>query len=225
MSSNQRITEMNAYYAVRMTNYDQPGGGAPEGWVTDELVDLVKAALAGRDVLEVACGTGLWTGWLAPVAVSICATDYNEPALEIARRKPYPEGKVRFQQADAYALSGVPDHFTGGFCCDWWSHIPKSKRSAFLRAFNGRLRPGARVLIVDQRYWPAKHEFQDEEGNQIQRRKLPDGRTCEVVKNFPSREELLADLETWGAEIEYRTFENCGPNKAGRWCVSYTKKP
>lgn len=225
MSSEQRVREMNRYYAERMKYYDEGATAIEDNWVTPELVEHVKRLLAGRDVLEVACGTGLWTEWLAPAAASITATDYSVEALEIAARKPFPPGKVKFQQADAYALSACPGPYGGHFSADWWSHIPISKRQEFLRAVNARLKPGAVVVVIDQRYWPKTKEFRDNEGNWVQGRTVRDGRRFDVVKNFPSKEEMLADVAPWATDIEYREFENCGPKKTGRWCLSYIAKP
>lgn len=224
MDSEQRIRDMKAYYADRMTRYDPKEGDAPPGWVSDELLAYVRAALAGRRVLEVACGTGLWSGWLAQSVGSLLSTEYNETALALARSKSYPHGKVEFRQADAYALESLPGGFDGGFHCDWWSHVPKSSRAKFLQSFHSRLAPRATVVMVDHQYWPNKKEMTDAEGNLIQRRKFADGREAEVVKNFPDEAELRADILPLASAFEYRVFAHCGVHGSGRWCVRYTRK-
>jgi SAM-dependent methyltransferase len=224
MSSSKRVDEMHTYYAGRMPYYDEGRTGIEEGWVTQPLLDWVTSALAGRNVLEIACGTGLWTGWIAPKAASVTATDYTEGALDVARKKAFPEGKVRFKRADAYLLADVEGQFNGGFHCDWWSHVPKARRVDFLKTYHSRLQPGARVLMCDTLFWASKRDLVDENGDQIQTRKLRDGRHFEVIKNFPSKEELFSDLEPFGTGMEYRTFADCGVKKSGRWCVSYLTK-
>ena len=69
--------------------------------------------------------------------------------------------------------------------------------------------------------WSKPSEHIDEEGNRIQRRHLKDERTFDVVKNFPTREELEADVAPFAKETTYRVFENCGVKGSGRWCMRY----
>ena len=45
----------------------------------------VPQRLAGRRVLEIACGTGYWTALVAPLAASVVATDTAEEPMAIAR--------------------------------------------------------------------------------------------------------------------------------------------
>ena len=54
-------------------------------------------------MLEIACGTGYWTQFIARKAVHVTACDINEPVLEIAREKPIAKGRVTFVKADAFA--------------------------------------------------------------------------------------------------------------------------
>jgi len=58
--------------------------------------------------LEVACGTGYWTQFIARTAAKVHACDINDSVLEIAREKPLPKGRVSFFKADAVSLEGVP---------------------------------------------------------------------------------------------------------------------
>src|SRR5687767_7217832 len=105
------IDDLKEYYARRAAVYEKIYE-IPER--QDDLAALrrmLKELLAGHDVLEVACGTGYWTLPISSTARSILATDVNEEVLELARAKPYPEGRVRFLLADAYTLSGVEGYF------------------------------------------------------------------------------------------------------------------
>ncbi len=78
------------YYARRAEQYEQiyqkPERQAKLALLKAYLVKL----LAGRDVLEVACGTGYWTAHLAPFTRSILATDAADEVLDVARAKTYP---------------------------------------------------------------------------------------------------------------------------------------
>ncbi|MGB8647130.1 MAG: hypothetical protein WCF84_17975, partial [Anaerolineae bacterium] len=98
--------------------------------------------------------------------------------------------------------------FSGAFAVDWWAHIPKSKRVDFLRALHSRLEPGACVILVDQLPRPDSITGNyDQEGNHYQIRKLPDGESFQVIKNFTDEQDyksMLAPLNC--VEIEYREF-------------------
>jgi len=112
------------YYARRAEEYEQIYQ-KPE---CQAKLALLKAYLvklsAGRDVLEVACGTGYWTAHLAPFTRSILATDAADEVLDVARAKAYPPRQVRFEQADAYTLDAITGVFIAGFAGFWWSHVP-----------------------------------------------------------------------------------------------------
>ncbi len=59
----------------------------------------------------------------------------------------------------------------------------------------------------------------DEEGNVIQKRTLPSGKEYRVVKNFPTKKELLHDLEDYAVNLNY--YEN---DNLLRWVLSYIIK-
>jgi demethylmenaquinone methyltransferase/2-methoxy-6-polyprenyl-1,4-benzoquinol methylase len=99
---------LESYYAKRAREYEQvyekPERQRELAWLRERIPRL----FAGRTVLEVACGTGYWTQFIAPVAHRVYAGDINEAVLEIAREKPIAPGKVTFMKADAVTLEGAP---------------------------------------------------------------------------------------------------------------------
>ena len=206
------------YYARRAQEYEQiyqkPERQRELALLKAHLVKL----LAGRDVLEVACGTGYWTAFLAPFTRSMLATDAAAEVLGVARAKTYPPGRVRFEQADAYALDGVAGDFDGGLAGFWWSHIQKSRQAAFLKRFHGRLQPGAQVVLIDNQYVEGSSTLisgADEDGNTYQERRLADGSRHRVLKNFPTEAELRDAVGKAGAQVRYVDFTYY-------WCLSYT---
>src|SRR6478752_652450 len=100
--------QLEAYYSKRAHEYERiyekPERQRELAW----LRERIPAILARRTVLEVACGTGYWTQYIARQARHVHACDINETVLEIAREKPLPPGRVDFFHADAVALEGVP---------------------------------------------------------------------------------------------------------------------
>ena len=75
-----------------------------------------------------------------------------------------------------------------------------------------RLRPGARVLLIDNSTVQCA-EFPivetDDHGNTYQQRPLRDGTTHRVLKNFPSQAQLEALADRFGASrSEFRALDN-----------------
>jgi ubiquinone/menaquinone biosynthesis C-methylase UbiE len=159
----------------------------------------------------VAAGTGYWTQFVAAAAASVCATDVNDAPLGIAAAREYPRGNVRFARGDAFGLDRVPGVFTGAFVGFWWSHLLRGQTSAFLDGLCRRLEPGSTVVVIDNRYVEGSSGSiveMDENGNTFQRRVLRDGRAYQVVKNFPTVDELLASVRSFGEGAEVTELEH-----------------
>jgi SAM-dependent methyltransferase len=185
------------YYAERAAEYERIYAKPERQADLATLRSHVTRLLADHDVLELACGTGYWTSLLAPVVRSILATDLSEEALALARTKTYPAGRVTFAHLDAYHPAGAPGRFTAAFAGFWWSHVPRERLASFLGALHRRLGVGALIVFLDNRYVTGSNtpvSRTDERGNTYQARALADGRTYEVLKNFPAPAELLAVL-------------------------------
>ncbi|MDN3919527.1 class I SAM-dependent methyltransferase [Roseateles violae] len=190
--------DMVDYYRRRAAYYErvyqkperQADLRAMEAWVAE--------AFRGRRVLELACGTGWWTPHGARHCEHWLATDLNPETMALAREKPLPPGKVEFAIADAYALAGLGERrFDAGFAGFWWSHVPLGRLSAWIDTLHARLEDGARVVVMDNRFVPGSSlplDRLDAEGNSYQTRELDDGSLHEVLKNFPTREQVQALL-------------------------------
>ena len=218
------IEEMNRYYQARAPWHDEYMGYTSNADLEALLTPIVRDVegnVADRALLEIACGTGNWTQVLARRTRSVLATDASAAMIEIARTKEYPEGRVAFAVADAYTLDGVAEgRFSTAFAADWWSHIPNCRLGAFLRTLHGKLQEGSRVVFLDmlQRHDPDfEHYRVDGEGNRIHRRRLPDGREFDVIKNFPTERQLRATVAGVATEVEVREYP-----ELARWMLSYT---
>jgi len=201
---------MRAYFAARATYYDLVYL-KPER--TQDLAFLhqhIPARLSGRSVLEVACGTGYWTQFIAPRVPSMAATDWTPEPLNFARLRPHTEN-VTFSEADAFALPTSLGLFQAAFAGLWFSHVPISARAAFLRSLHTRLVPGSRVLFLDNSEVQCDElpiVERDAEGNTHQHRPLPDGTQHRVLKNFPKVKELEALVATQACAVQHTQLDN-----------------
>ena len=118
-----RTPQLETYYARRAAEYeriyDKPERQAELEWLRERIPQL----LAGRRVLETACGTGYWTREIARKAGFVTATDINEPVLAVARAKRLPPRRVQFERADAYAPGSAGLGADAAFAGFWWSHL------------------------------------------------------------------------------------------------------
>ena len=157
-------------------------------------------------MLEIACGTGYWTQFIAPTARSVSGVDINEETLEVARSGQLPSSTVTFTLADVNALPPGYANFSGAFAGFWWSHVPRLDRRTFIDSLHKVLSPGAIVIALDNRYvegssTPISHT--DADGNSYQRRRLADGSEHTVLKNFPEEAELVAEVSDYATQVEY----------------------
>jgi ubiquinone/menaquinone biosynthesis C-methylase UbiE len=212
--------ELLDYYRRRAREYEAIYAKPERQADLARLRAHIPHRLAGRRVLEVACGTGYWTVLVARTAASVVATDAVEEPMRIAMSKDYAGTNVRFEIADAYALDEGLGRFDAALAVFWWSHVPLGRIEAFLASLHQRLAPGARVLLMDNRYVDGSSipiAERDTEGNSYQRRPLSDGSDNRVLKNFPTEQDLRASLAPHARTFAYEVLEYY-------WLVEYTLK-
>ena len=203
-------SQLATYYAARAAEYERIYHKPERQADLQRLRKLIPAYFAECNVLEIACGTGYWTQFIATAASSITALDINPQTLAIARDKPLPPQRVRFEVADVHALYPQYQSYSGAFAGFWWSHLKRSERRAFLQNLHRALTPGAVVVLLDNRYvegssTPVSHT--DAGGNTYQQRALDDGSTHIVLKDFPTQAELLADIGADAMGVEYTALD------------------
>jgi ubiquinone/menaquinone biosynthesis C-methylase UbiE len=200
---------MQSYYAARAPEYDdvylkperQADLRALEAWLPARFSDAT--------VLELACGTGYWTHFIAQVAAHIVAIDTAPETIAIAKAR-VPEAKTTFLVGDAYDLPSNLGPFGAAFAGFWFSHIPKARRQAFLRGLGVVLVPGAPVILLDNLYVPGSSSpitETDADGNTYQTRRLKDGSMHRVLKSFPSEAELRSSLGVLGRPIAFTAWQ------------------
>lgn len=200
-----------AYYAARAPEHDLVYTKPERQHDLRSIERWLPTRFEGLDVLEVACGTGYWTQFLATSARRIVAVDAANEALELARRR-VTAPHVSFVQDNAYALGKCPGTFAGSFAGFWLSHVLRERQVEFLQNLHRQLRANATVVFLDNRYVPGSSSpitRRDATGNTYQARRLRDGSTREILKNFPTAADLnvLADtVGVRGSLIEWEHY-------------------
>lgn len=214
MNGREKINrDMVSYYRDRAQEYDRKAYDPHEQPERQadirETSRILQETFAGKSVLEIAAGPGFWTKIIAETAKSVKATDVNEAVIDLARKKEYPEGKVSFRVVDMYALGDEPPHdaLFGGFI---FSHILKQDYEKFLDAINKYVVAGGTVALMDNNMTLARRpaDRTDEQGNNYRLRTLENGSEHEVVKNYPTEEELETLLRNRATNVIYKNLEH-----------------
>ena len=194
MDDRRLLDEQLAYYRARAGEYDEwfmregrydRGPEQRAEWFNE--VAEVEAALRQADpgdVLELACGTGLWTRHLAAGARRITAVDASPEVIDLNRGR-LRSKKVEYVVADLFTWK--PNRrFDFVLFAFWLSHVPPARFEAFWALVRESLRARSRVFFVDSlRQQDATARDQAPLGDSsITRRRLNDGREFDIVKVF-----------------------------------------
>jgi ubiquinone/menaquinone biosynthesis C-methylase UbiE len=216
------ITEMQEYYRLRAPQYDDSMGYHEPAAALQfaPVFELLKTVLAGRDVLELACGPGYWTRNVCDSVNSMLATDFNESTLHQARKKDFGGARVALQVADAYNLGFGEKSFDGVLAVDWFAHVPKPLVGSFLEGLHRVVCPGSVICFCDG--LPRPHSLTgvyDDDGNHIQQRKLGEEGIYSIIKNYYSREEVEQIFSGYASRLEFHEFP-----ESRRTVICYTIK-
>jgi len=198
---NHLVEETKVYYRQRAQQYSDwtHWTGAYDGQGTEPdqtfyaegriLMDaLGKSRLTG-DVLEVACGTGIWTEAFVRSADSVTALDSSLEMLERCKARLRGNTKVRFVHADFYEW--VPDRNYDVVTFSFWiSHVPVSKLEEFVSKVSQCLKPRGRVFFVDQLESGRRNETLERPDGEVATRTLDDGRKFRIYKHFYRIDEI-----------------------------------
>jgi len=197
------LPALQAYYAARAGEYDRVYEKPERQSELRQIEHWLPSRLSGATVLEIACGTGYWTRFIAPVASAVVAIDSAPETLRIARQR-VNAAHVRFEVGDAYALAGTGRSFDAAFAGFWFSHVPIERQREFIAGLHAALAPGARVVFLDNLFVEGSSSAiaeHDGHGNTYQHRNLDDGSTHRVLKNFPTEAQLHALVANGSGEL------------------------
>ncbi|RPI56784.1 MAG: class I SAM-dependent methyltransferase [Acidobacteria bacterium] len=204
MKDDSILRDQVAYYSARAGEYDEwflregrydRGAEHREAWFSEiaAVRRALSAAIHGLDVLELACGTGLWTEQLARENRSVLAVDASREVLAINHKRVHAD-HVRYETADIFSWT-PPRRFGAVFFAFWLSHVPPGRFATFWETVAAALEPDGRVFVVDSLLEPtstAKDHDIDDSG--VVRRRLNDGREFDIVKVFYEPQELETRL-------------------------------
>ena len=207
--TNNMNSDLISYYNNRAKEYEKIYS-KPER--QDDLLiasKILQQIFSGKDVFEIACGTGYWTEKIAATAKNILATDINDAVIEIAKAKAYPLKNAAFQNADIFDQKerSVHESLFGGFI---WSHIKIQELQQFTGIVNGLVEKGGTVVFMDNNYVEGSNlpiTGEDEFGNTYQTRMLEDGTTHKVLKNFPTEQFIRQTLDEKSMEVDFISLQ------------------
>jgi demethylmenaquinone methyltransferase/2-methoxy-6-polyprenyl-1,4-benzoquinol methylase len=207
MTDEALLRQQVEYYRARAGEYDEwflregrydRGAVHRAEWFREieRVRQALSASVARLSVLELACGTGLWTEQLARENRRVLAVDASPEVLAINRQRIRTDN-VEYAAADLFAWT-PPRRFDAVFFAFWLSHVPPERFASFWSSVDAALESDGRVFFVDSLPEPTStatdHVLTD---SGIVRRRLNDGREFDIVKVFyepPALEAKLAAL-------------------------------
>jgi SAM-dependent methyltransferase len=189
------------YYRRRAGEYDVTAYGDVAAART-RIERLVAEMHPSGKVLEIACGTGLWTEALVGLADTVMAIDAAPEAIDIARAR-VDSAKVTFEVADVFSWT-TSATFDVVFFSAWLSHVPMNRFEEFWQSLRPQLAVGGRVLFIDEHVDVSDKESYVAGGDEIIERRLRDGETFRIIKNFVDPPQLEARLRGMGWDCQIR---------------------
>jgi 2-polyprenyl-3-methyl-5-hydroxy-6-metoxy-1,4-benzoquinol methylase len=196
------LADQVAYYRRGAGGYDVAAYGDDVAAARAFIARLVAEMRPAGSVLEIACGTGLWTEALAGWADSVTAIDAAPEMVAIARGR-VRSADVSFEVADVFSWRSAA-RFDVIFFSAWLSHVPASRFGRFWELLRGLLAGGGRVLFIDEHVGERGKEVYVAGQEEVVERQLADGSTFRVIKNFVEPEELELRLRRMGWDCVIR---------------------
>jgi len=207
------LAEQVAYYRKRAGEYDEwwfrtgrydHGDELNAAWNADAreveaaLTSWIDARKPAR-ALELACGTGIFTRWLAPRVGSLLALDAS-PEVQAINRDRVGATNVRYEIADLFAWE-PSERYDVVFMSFWLSHVPEDRFDAFWSKVRAALAPGGSAYVIDSGWdmtSSARNHVRPDREAGVAERKLNDGSQYRIVKIFHEPDVLAARLRTLG---------------------------
>src|ERR1700676_5216230 len=156
MEDRPLLDQQIAYYRARAPEYDEwflrekrydRGPEHRKEWFRDveQIAAVLRSTVREADVLELACGTGLWTQRLAENNRRIVAVDSSPEVIAINRER-LGSANVEYTIADIFSWTPSTT-FDLVFFSFWLSHVPPGRFDAFWANVRAALRPGGQAFF------------------------------------------------------------------------------
>lgn len=207
---NDVLKEQMAYYRTRAGEYDESlvkfhrlaSGENQEADKEPDVIEkgtrLLQQMGPFEQVLELACGTGIWTRVLFQLGRDVTAIDAAPEMLALARQK-VSGASAHFEQANLFTWQPTREYDLVFFAF-WLSHVPPEALDAFLDKVRRAVRPGGWMVIIDQDV-PTDEDRQIAKGDIYAVRPVLDGRTFTIVKVFYDPITLQGKLNQLGFDV------------------------
>lgn len=204
------------YYQARSSEYDEwflrqgrydRGAELNQQWFqeVEQLRDALTQFKPTGKVLELACGTGLWTEQLLTHAQHITAVDAAAEVLKLNQQR-LQSSKVKYIQTDIFTWQ-PKEQYDVIFFSFWLSHVPQQYFEKFLQMVKRGLKVEGRVFFIDSKYEPTStardhHLGKDQIG--MAKRRLNNGQEYRIVKIFYECERLEEKLRQmkWNVQVD-----------------------
>jgi ubiquinone/menaquinone biosynthesis C-methylase UbiE len=217
MSEIERLlAEQARYYRERAGEYEDwwfrrgrydhdPGVNARWFAEAAEVEGVLEQFKPAGEVLELACGTGLWTQRLVAGTAGVTAVDGSPEMLALCHAR-VNDPRVNYVQADLFAWE--PDRtYDVCFFGFWLSHVPEERFADFWGKVKRAVGATGRVFFLDSlrsdKASAVDHQLPDRDEETMLRR-LADGREYRIVKRFHEPQPLQDRLAELGWEVEVR---------------------
>jgi len=194
-----------AFFDQQAPTWDQCG---PDPATTLRRLQELSAELGlrpGLDVLEIGCGTGQITGWLAESVRPgrVVAVDFSPAMLERARARVV---NAEFQLLDICGAQPLGARFDLVLCFQAFPHF--RDREAALRQIARGLRPGGRLVVLHLAGSAQLNAFHGQLGGAVGGDHLPEAsRWPEILEPWGlrvtesvDREDLFLVKAGWGSD-------------------------
>ncbi len=206
------LQQQIAYYRARAQEYDQWfyrqgyydwGAAFKQRWQREAQIvrEQLHSSAGKAHILEMACGTGIWTQELIQIGAHVTALDASPEMIAINQAK-LQSKQVTYQQANLFQWQ-PPRQYDMVFFGFWLSHVPAEQLSPFLQTVYRTLKPAGRLFFVDsqQAETASPHRRTIQLNDSRQSRALNDGRRFEIVKIYYDPRQLSETLRQHGFAI------------------------
>jgi 2-polyprenyl-3-methyl-5-hydroxy-6-metoxy-1,4-benzoquinol methylase len=175
---------------------------ADDWWVpvVNKYISLFKE---GDSILDLACGAGTKTKYLAKNNFKILAIDFSDKLIDIAKKE-VPEAD--FLVCDFYDLKPIQELFDGIFMQAALLHVPKKNINKVLIGLSEKIKKGGYLYISVKEQRPNGAEEETVSENDY-------GYEYERFFSYFTKDELEGYLKNCGFEIFFSDVINAGQSK------------